>query len=205
MLNDPTLVAVGAAKIFGDGLCGDVLCGEVRENGRIQFKAAGIGAEVKRSTWSQQTRTVADEFCMVASDVKRTALHSFGIAKGGRIANDEVVLCAAMGGVVQKLEAILRDDLVMAVRSETVVRQITRCPFAVSFADVNGGGNGRTAVSRIAGEGAGVGKQVQHPFACGLLPHEIARGTVIEKQSRVEIVAEIDLEAQPLFADEANG
>ena len=77
------------------------------------------------------------------------------------------------------------------------------CPLEVCSGHVHARGRERTARRSVHAGAAGVAEEVQEPRAVGHLAEHVTGRTVIEEQTGVDVVREVDLEEQAVFAHDA--
>ncbi len=192
-------------EIFGDGLSSDVLDGEgAAQWCFIELKTARVVGEEQFPTGNKEFTAGQQQITLVAVNGEGGLFHLFGVAKGGRVANDKVVLLAALGGINQILQAVFGKNLVLFAGAEVVVVEIAFGPLAVGLAEVNGGGLHCAASDGVDGEGGGIGEEVEEAFGLCPLTHHLPGGPMVEEEAGVQIVAEVDFEVEVVLLDDAD-
>src|SRR5581483_7905640 len=138
-----------------------------------------------------------------ARDVQN-ALHPLRVREGRRIEQDQLVAGAAAAARLQPFPAVRLDELVLAAR-DIIERQIAPGPVEVGARKIYGSARRRPARCRVRRRRAGVSKQVEKAFATCMRAQTLARQAMIEKQSGVQVLIEIDLELQATFLDHVEG
>ena len=90
---------------------------------------------------------------------------------------------------------IVADEVVLRA-GETVEGHVPLGPIEIGVREIDGDGRRRAAGRRVDAERTGVGEEIQEPLAGRRLADHPAGDAMVEKQARIEIVGEVDLELQ---------
>ena len=101
----------------------------------------------------------------------------------------------------QKTQGVVADELVLRA-GQIVEGHVPPGPIEMGRRQIDRQRRGRPARRRIDRERAGVGKQVEESLAGGRLADHPAGDAVIEEQARVDVVGQVDLEAQSALGDD---
>ena len=175
------------------------ICRDMR---KIQLKTARIRREKHLATRRNETRDGAQEIGIVAVDGETVCLHALGVGECRRIAHHDVVELAASRPGLEPLQTIGVNRSVIGVHLEVVQREVALVPIEVGLRHVERGCLGGTARARVHAERASVRKQVEHALARRALLDGKAGGTVIEEQTDIEVVGEVDLETQTMLVND---
>ena len=87
--------------------------------------------------------------------------------------------------------------------NKAVLAHIALGPVQIGVGEVDRHGFLDAAIGRVAGGGAGVGKQVEEAARLlGVLAHQVARDAVIQEDTDVQVVVKVDGEGESALFDE---
>ena len=135
---------------------------------------------------------------MVTLHVPAPLAHLRRIRESGRIDEDEIPAHLGVTHLVDPLDAIRADELLVAIH-ETVELHVSLTPSQVRIREIDARRELRPMRRRVDARGAGVGKEVEEALALRKFADKLARVTMVEEQSRVEVAREVDLEEQAVF------
>lgn len=181
-VNLETIVNLFVAEVFRHCFGTDVgNAGAAPNSPGIQFELSEIGREEKGAAGPESLQAAIDDVGMVSLNIQAVA-HPFGIGKGRRIEYDDVKFfggfAAQPGGHVGLDKPVLR-----AV--QLIDFQVFLGPLEVGGRHVERSGGRCAAGCGIHGEGAGVGKEIEHTFALGCLANQFSGLPVVEEEAGV--------------------
>jgi len=185
----------GAREILGHGVRMEVFNCEFVQQFWFQLELPEVVSEEQHTLRSQALHGQPNEFQMIPLHGK--IMGPLGVGKGGRIKENQLIIAASSFQPFKTVGALQT----MFVAVETIEREVTVGPFQKARGEVHGRRCGRSAFGRRDRGRSGVAEEVEKALALRSFPKPLAGEAVIEKQSRVNRVREIDEKAQIAFPD----
>ena len=162
-----------AREVLGDGLCRNVLQhhARTRELARLGAEAAQVAAKDGVPALREQARYASQKLNMVALNIPGATAHLGRVRERGRVDKDQVPAVARLALVANPGEHVVAHKVMLRTH-KAVLAHIALGPVQVGIGKIDRHGLLDAAVGRIAGGGAGVGKQVEEAARLlGVLAH----------------------------------
>ncbi len=182
-----------AGKIGGDSGTGDLFHLQVGQGSASRRRLAEIGGE-EAPRGGEQTHRLADEGDMIALHVE-TLLHPLGGGKGGGIKEDQIPLAAAAPRFFRQPDEAVGLNQLVPHAGEAVEGEVAPRPFQIGARHVHRCRGRCAAGRRLHAGGAGVAEEIEKTLPRRQIEDQAANGAMIKEEAGVEIVGEIDKQA----------
>src|SRR6185503_16351852 len=194
----PATMDPAVAKVRRHGLCGYFSHLHGGERVGIEFETVQVGREQHLAAGCQQSKATAHERNVIALHVEH-ALHALGIGKAWRIEHDQAVSVPRCALLLKKTQDISPHQTI-APGFESIEFEVAPCPVQIGFRQIDAGRGSGPASRCVNAETARVAEQVQDVPSGGKPADQCPCFSMIQEQTGIEMIEEIDDEAMPSFA-----
>ena len=167
---------------------------------RAECEFLSVRREHQQPVWYQQRHGLRDQLCMVALHVEHTA-HPRAVRKRWRVEKNQAVALRILRRPRQPFARVFAKQA-MSGAFETIDAQVSIGPVQIRIGQVDRGRRSRTARRGVHRCGAGVPEQIQEVAVVSQAAKAQSGQSMIQEQARVEVVGEIDEEAQAILVDD---